>query len=107
VVDTPGLREIGFWGLPPESIDECFPELRPFLEGCRFADCAHVAEPGCAVRDAVAGGAVSAARYDSYVKLREEILEGTPPEWPDACRSATVGRPLAGDDARAPARRKC
>ena len=81
VVDTPGLREIGFWGLAPESIDECFPELRPFLEGCRFADCAHVAEPGCAVRDAVAGGAVSAARYDSYVKLREEILEGTPPEW--------------------------
>jgi ribosome biogenesis GTPase len=81
VVDTPGLREIGFWGLAPESFDSCFPELRPFLEKCRFADCAHVAEPGCGVRDAVAAGAVSAARYDSYVKLREEVLEGTPPEW--------------------------
>jgi ribosome biogenesis GTPase len=81
VVDTPGLREIGFWGLPADSLDTCFPELRPYLEQCRFADCAHVAEPGCAVREAVAAGDVSAARYDSYVKLRDEVLEGTPPEW--------------------------
>ncbi|MDF1504738.1 ribosome small subunit-dependent GTPase A [Roseisolibacter sp. H3M3-2] len=81
VVDTPGLREIGFWGLTADELDACFPEFRPHLEQCRFADCAHVAEPGCAVRDAVAAGGVSPARYDSYVKLREEILEGTPPEW--------------------------
>jgi ribosome biogenesis GTPase len=76
VVDTPGLREIGLWGLPVESLDTCFPELRPFREQCRFADCAHVAEPDCAVREAVRAGAVSAARYESYLKLREELESG-------------------------------
>ena len=75
VVDTPGLREIGLWGLPVDSLDTCFPEFRPHLEACRFADCAHLAEPECAVRDAVVAGEVSAARYESYVKLREELLE--------------------------------
>ncbi|AHG92068.1 ribosome biogenesis GTPase RsgA [Gemmatirosa kalamazoonensis] len=74
VVDTPGLREIGLWGLPVESLDTCFPEFRAYLERCRFADCAHLAEPECAVRAAVQAGEVSAARYDSYVKLREELL---------------------------------
>jgi ribosome biogenesis GTPase / thiamine phosphate phosphatase len=81
VVDTPGLREIGLWGLAAESLDRLFPELRPYLEECRFADCAHVAEPDCAVRGAVATGAVSRARYESYLKLRDEVIEGTPPEW--------------------------
>ncbi len=81
VVDTPGLREIGFWGLPAESLDECFPELRPYLNECRFGDCAHISEPGCAVRAAVAEGTVSRARYESFLKLREEVREGTPPEW--------------------------
>jgi ribosome biogenesis GTPase len=81
VVDTPGLREIGLWGLPAESLDRCFPELRPYLERCRFADCAHLAEPDCAVREAVEAGAVSRARYESYLKLREEVAEGMPPEW--------------------------
>jgi ribosome biogenesis GTPase len=81
VVDTPGLREIGLWGLPADSLDRCFPELRPYLELCRFADCAHAAEPDCAVREAVETGAVSRARYESYRKLRDEVIEGTPPEW--------------------------
>jgi ribosome biogenesis GTPase len=74
VVDTPGLREIGLWGLPVDSLDTCFPEFRPHLGACRFADCAHLAEPECGVRDAVLAGEVSTARYDSYVKLREELL---------------------------------
>jgi ribosome biogenesis GTPase / thiamine phosphate phosphatase len=73
VVDTPGLREIGMWELPLESLDECFPELRTRRSDCRFADCAHVAEPGCAVRSAVDAGEVSAARYDSYLRLRSEL----------------------------------
>ena len=78
VVDTPGLREIGMWGLAADSLDECFPEFRPHIENCRFADCAHVAEPGCALRDAVETGTVSRARYESYRKLRDEILEAPP-----------------------------
>ena len=78
VADTPGLREVGMWALSPTELDQCFPELRPFLDGCRFADCRHSVEPGCAVRDAVARGDVSRARYESFIKLREE-LEGVKP----------------------------
>jgi ribosome biogenesis GTPase len=78
VADTPGLREVGMWALSPTELDQCFPELRPFLDGCRFADCRHSVEPGCAVRDAVARGDVSKARYESFIKLREE-LEGVKP----------------------------
>ena len=78
VADTPGLREVGMWALSPTELDQCFPELRPFLNACRFADCRHSVEPGCAVRDAVASGDVSRARYESFIKLREE-LEGVKP----------------------------
>ena len=78
VADTPGLREVGMWALAPEELDQCFPELRPFLTACRFADCRHSVEPGCAVRDAVARGDVSRARYESFIKLRDE-LEGNKP----------------------------
>ena len=78
VADTPGLREVGMWALSPTELDQCFPELRSFLNGCRFADCRHSVEPGCAVRDAVARGDVSRARYESFIKLREE-LEGVKP----------------------------
>ena len=75
VADTPGLREIGMWALAPESLDECFPELRPHLTNCRFADCRHEVEPDCAVRAAVQAGEISVARYQSFLKLRGE-LEG-------------------------------
>ena len=73
VVDTPGLREVGLWEFPIERLDSCFPELRALREECRFADCAHVAEPGCAVREALERGNVSAARYESYARLRSEL----------------------------------
>jgi ribosome biogenesis GTPase len=73
VVDTPGLREVGMWGLEASELDGCFPEVRAYREMCRFRDCAHAAEPGCAVREAVEKGAVSEVRYESYLKLREEL----------------------------------
>ena len=75
VVDTPGLREVGMWGLPPGNLDRCFPEFRPFLGHCRFDNCSHDHEPKCAVRDAVDAGAVSRERYESYLKLRAELAE--------------------------------
>jgi ribosome biogenesis GTPase len=80
VADTPGLREVGMWALSPAELDQCFPELRPFLTECRFADCRHSVEPGCAVRSAVDHGDVSRARYESFIKLRDE-LEGNKPAW--------------------------
>jgi len=73
VIDTPGLREVGLWALPADQLDECFPEIRALKDACRFADCRHIAEPDCAVRDAVAHGGVSGARYDSYCRLLEDL----------------------------------
>lgn len=75
VVDTPGLREVGLWGLAAAELGECFPEFRAHIGKCRFTDCSHLAEPHCAVREAVEAGAISAARYDSYAKLRAEAEE--------------------------------
>ena len=78
VVDTPGLREVGMWGMPSEHLDQCFPEFLPLLRDCRFGDCTHRTEPDCAIRSAAASGELSSARYESYVKLREELedIEG-------------------------------
>jgi ribosome biogenesis GTPase len=75
VVDTPGLREVGMWALPPGHLDACFPELRAHMTHCRFADCTHLVEPDCAVRAAVARGEVSAERFESYAILRSELTE--------------------------------
>ncbi|MDQ6736935.1 MAG: ribosome small subunit-dependent GTPase A [Gemmatimonadota bacterium] len=80
VADTPGLREVGVWGLDPVDLPDCFPEFRPHLHDCRFGDCSHLIEPGCAVIGAVKDRAVSAARYDSYSRLRTE-LEETEKRW--------------------------
>lgn len=73
LVDTPGLREIAMWGLPAESLDQCFREFRPFLGECRFQDCRHEVEPQCAVRAAVESGDVDRGRYESYLKLYTEL----------------------------------
>lgn len=73
LVDTPGLREVGMWNLPSGSLDQCFPEFRPLLGECRFQDCSHRTEPGCAIRAAVAAGRVDAGRHESYLKLVEEL----------------------------------
>jgi len=75
VVDTPGLREIGMWGLTAEHLDGYFPEFRPYLGDCRFQDCVHVVEPGCRVREALANDDIAAGRYDTYVRLLEELAD--------------------------------
>ncbi len=75
VVDTPGLREIGLWGLRADALDECFPEMRERRATCHFANCRHLTEPGCAVRGAVEAGEVSGERYASYTTLMEEVRE--------------------------------
>jgi len=74
VADTPGFGDVGLWGVDADQLPGCFPEFRPFLEGCRFRGCSHVHEPDCAIRNAVEEGRVSAERYASYALLREEAL---------------------------------
>jgi ribosome biogenesis GTPase len=70
VADTPGIREIGLWQIPPDDLAWCYRELRPFLDDCYFAGCTHIHEPDCAVRAAVEQGLVTPERYASYVRLR-------------------------------------
>ena len=81
LVDTPGLREVGMWGLPSESLDQCFPEFKPFLGECRFQDCQHDSEPGCAVIAAVQAGTIRATRFESYAKLRDELTDSEDHQW--------------------------
>jgi ribosome biogenesis GTPase / thiamine phosphate phosphatase len=69
VADTPGVRELGLWAVPPDELAWCFPELRDHLGRCGFNDCRHLGEPRCAVRAALAAGEISGARYDSYRRL--------------------------------------
>ena len=74
LADTPGIRALSLQGVDLNDLDQLFPEMRPFLGECRYADCAHLTEPGCAVIAAVAAGQINRDRYDSYAKLRRGDL---------------------------------
>lgn len=70
VADTPGLRELGLWGVEPGELDLCFPEFRPYLDDCRFGrSCTHTHEPDCAVAAAAATADIPPARLESYRAL--------------------------------------
>src|SRR5881296_1218415 len=73
MVDTPGLREAGTWNLDPDALGFCFPEFRPYLDQCRFDNCRHLAEPGCAVRAAAQGARFDPDRLVSYERIYEEV----------------------------------
>ena len=73
VVDTPGMREVGTWGIEPAELGSCFPEFRPFLGQCRFDNCRHLNEPSCAVRLGADAGAFPKDRLLSYERIYEEI----------------------------------
>lgn len=72
VADTPGFGDIALWRVPAEDVGACFPELAEPASRCRFRGCAHLREPDCGVRSAVAERVVAESRYQSYVRLREE-----------------------------------
>lgn len=71
VIDTPGMRELGMWD-SEEGIDAAFADVEPLTRQCRFANCTHQKEPGCAVREALQAGKLSEERWRSYVRLRQE-----------------------------------
>lgn len=75
VVDTPGLGSLRFSEIGHKRLDLCFPEFRPHAGGCKFDDCVHVHEPGCAVREALSENTVSPRRYESYLRILEEREE--------------------------------
>ncbi|WYD81088.1 MAG: ribosome small subunit-dependent GTPase A [Candidatus Electrothrix gigas] len=71
IVDTPGMRELGNFSAA-KGVDETFAEITALAEQCRFSDCSHVAEKGCAVTGAVVQGFLSAERYENYLKMTKE-----------------------------------
>jgi ribosome biogenesis GTPase / thiamine phosphate phosphatase len=71
VIDTPGMRELALW-TGEEGLGDGFPDIEELAASCRFSDCSHETEPGCAVLAALADGAIDADRYESYRKLRRE-----------------------------------
>lgn len=71
LIDTPGMRELGLLGAG-DGLDDTFADIHQGSAQCRFADCTHTGEPGCSVLAAVAEGALSEDRYQSYLKLRKE-----------------------------------
>lgn len=82
VADTPGFSAFDVEQMeliPKEELANTFREFRPYLEQCRFVGCAHVKERGCAVREAVDSGAIAPSRYQSYVRLYDQVKSR--PQW--------------------------
>lgn len=73
VVDTPGVRAFDLWSVEPGQLEAYFVEFVPYVQRCRFGDCSHRHEEGCAVRDAVDAGRISERRYFSYLKMFAEV----------------------------------
>jgi ribosome biogenesis GTPase len=75
LADTPGMRYLNIWDVEPEELDAYFIDIAPFVEQCKFGNCTHENEPGCAVREAVKAGKISKQRYRNYRALRAELEE--------------------------------
>ncbi|WP_420148911.1 ribosome small subunit-dependent GTPase A [Spirosoma sp.] len=71
IIDTPGIKELGLIDTSKEEISHYFPEMRERLNQCRFHNCLHINEPGCAIKDAVAEGEIAESRYMSYLSMME------------------------------------
>ncbi|GAB3983937.1 ribosome small subunit-dependent GTPase A [Spirosoma terrae] len=71
IIDTPGIKELGLIDTEKEEIGHYFPEMRERLNQCRFHNCLHINEPGCAIKDAVAEGDIAESRYMSYLSMME------------------------------------
>ena len=72
IIDTPGIRAFGIVNLEKEVISHYFPEMRRFLNECKYNNCLHMNEPKCAVKEALDTGEVSESRYTTYVQLMTE-----------------------------------
>jgi ribosome biogenesis GTPase len=78
IIDTPGIKGFGLVDLEEQDIGDQFPEMFKLKGGCRFSNCLHKEEPGCAVRTAVAEGKVAPSRYGSYLDMLAGIDEESP-----------------------------
>ena len=74
IIDTPGMRELGMTDAA-EGLVNAFSDVERFLGKCRFSDCSHEREPGCAIQAAIAAGELELSRWESYRKLKEESID--------------------------------
>lgn len=79
VIDTPGMRELQFWGVE-DGVEDAFKDIKELALRCRFTNCGHTNEPGCAVQAAIAGGELLQPRFDAYRKLKVEQSSRKPGE---------------------------
>ncbi|WP_375751646.1 small ribosomal subunit biogenesis GTPase RsgA [Vibrio sp. HN007] len=75
LIDSPGVREFGLWHLEPDEVTEAFVEFRPHLGGCKFRDCKHLDDPGCALREEMENGSIDKTRFDNYHRIIESMSE--------------------------------
>ena len=75
VVDTPGIREFGLRDVHPKDLAHFLPDLAPYVNACKFSDCTHDHEPGCAIKEAVEQGRVHPDRYESYLHILESLQD--------------------------------
>lgn len=73
VIDTPGVREFGLWDLTAAQVERHFHDFDAFRGECQFGDCTHTHEPVCGVRGGLESGAIARARYECYLRLRDEV----------------------------------
>lgn len=69
IIDTPGIRELGIVDIEKQELSHFFPEMRERMNTCRFNNCRHINEPGCAILHALEGGEIEPSRYDSYISI--------------------------------------
>lgn len=69
LIDTPGIRELGVFDIEKQELGRLFPEIRKLMGNCRFHNCRHINEPGCAVLEALEKGKLESSRYDSYLSI--------------------------------------
>lgn len=73
IMDTPGFSSLQLFDMEKEELKEYYPEFRDYEAGCRYRGCAHISEPGCSVKEALAAGRISGVRYYNYTVLYEEL----------------------------------
>ncbi|ARZ02523.1 ribosome biogenesis GTPase RsgA [Yersinia ruckeri] len=78
VIDSPGVREFGLWHLAPEQITQGFVEFSNYIGHCKFRDCSHTTDPGCALREAVERGDIAEERFDNYHRILESMEQVKP-----------------------------
>lgn len=75
IMDTPGFTSLGLFGMEKEDLQGYYPEFARYSESCRFSGCAHLSEPDCKVKEALAEGKISGVRYENYRELYKELQE--------------------------------